>query len=206
MSHDPSSRNSTRICTVDDLSQALRDLLGAQSPHRLKILQETLHGIRSGFDPASVTMSSTNIPDAILKLSSVLSDSSEASHKVFDLVESQHKIVKQGEKQLAELEQLAQGGKLEPAAVLSFVAKYRALNHAMQAVSHDIVLSQEFQDLCGQKVKKVMRLVCDVEVYLKALLEQLNVELPSPKSAAELEAEQSVDQESTDALLKELGL
>ena len=90
--------------------------------------------------------------------------------------------------------------------MLAFVAKYRTLNHAMQAVSHDIVISQEFQDLCGQKVKKVMRLVCDVEVYLKALLEQLNVELPTPKSAAELEAEQSVDQESTDALLKELGL
>ena len=151
-------------------------------------------------------MSSTNIPDAILKLSSVLNDSSEASHKVFDLVDSQHKVIKQGEKHLADLEQLAQQGPISPDAALAFVAKYRALNHAMQAVSHDIVVSQEFQDLCGQKVKKVMRLVCDVEVYLRALLEQLKVAMPNPKSAAELEAEQNVDQESTDALLKELGL
>jgi chemotaxis regulatin CheY-phosphate phosphatase CheZ len=76
----------------------------------------------------------------------------------------------------------------------------------MHAVSHDIVLSQEFQDLCGQKIKKVLRLVCDVECYLRALLDQLHIDLPSGKSAAEIEADQSVDQESTDQLLKELGL
>ena len=51
-----------------------------------------------------------------------------------------------------------------------------------------------------------MRLVCDVECFLRALLDQLNIELPSGKSAAEIEAEQAVDQESTDQLLKELGL
>jgi chemotaxis regulatin CheY-phosphate phosphatase CheZ len=204
----PQDRNGscTHIVSVEDLTSALAELVTAESPHKLKLLRETLLGIRSGFDPASIAMSSTNIPDAILKLSSVLNDSNEASHKVFDLVESQHKILKQGEKHLAELEQLAQQGPLGPEAALAFVSKFRALNHAMQAVSNDIVISQEFQDLCGQRVKKVMRLVCDVEVYLKALLEQLKVDLPNPKSAAELEAEQSVDQESTDALLKELGL
>ena len=51
-----------------------------------------------------------------------------------------------------------------------------------------------------------MKLVCDVECYLRALLGQFKVDMPSPKSAAEQEEDQAIDQESTDSLLKELGL
>lgn len=207
MSTQPKPQQQTQVHALEDLSAALSELLSAESLRKLLLLQETLVGIRSGFDPASVTMSSTNIPDAIIKLSAVLAETSEASTKVLDLVESQQKIVRQGERCLAELEQAAKGGGAVPAsAALECVARCRALNTAMLAVSHDIVIAQEFQDLCGQKIKKVLRLVCDIECYLKALLQQLNIELPQPKSAMELEADQPVDQASTDLLLKELGL
>jgi len=203
----PVSRSETQIRESDDLHRALAEIIRSESSQKLALLRETLMGIRSEFDPASVSMSSTNIPDAILKLSAVLTETSEATTKVFDLVESHQKISKKGEELLSELERCAQQqGSLDATAVAAFVSKFRILNHAMHAVSHDIVISQEFQDLCGQKIKKVLRLVCDVECYLRALLDQLHIELPSGKSAAEIEAEQAVDQESTDQLLKELGL
>lgn len=203
----PLNRSETQIRESDDLQRALAEIIGSESSQKLALLRETLMGIRSEFDPASVSMSSTNIPDAILKLSAVLTETSEATTKVFDLVEGHQKITKKSEELVSELERCAQQqGTLDAAAVGAFVSKFRVLNHAMHAVSHDIVISQEFQDLCGQKIKKVMRLVCDVECYLRALLDQLHIELPSGKSAAEIEAEQAVDQESTDQLLKELGL
>lgn len=203
----PLNRSETQIRESDDLQRTLAEIIGSESSQKLALLRETLMGIRSEFDPASVSMSSTNIPDAILKLSAVLTETSEATTKVFDLVEGHQKITKKSEELLSELERCAQQqGTLDAAAVAAFVSKFRVLNHAMHAVSHDIVISQEFQDLCGQKIKKVMRLVCDVECYLRALLDQLHIELPSGKSAAEIEAEQAVDQESTDQLLKELGL
>ena len=196
----------TQIHICADLSAALADIIAGNPPQGLSELRDTLWGIRSEFDPASVTMSSTNIPDAIIKLSSVLTETSEASQKVFDLVDAQNKIAKQGEKYLGELEFLAQQSKIEPAVIMRFVEKYRALNSNMHKVSHDIVISQEFQDLCGQKIKKVMRLVCDVECFLRALLAQLRVEMPHAKTASELEEERAVDQDETDSLLKELGL
>jgi chemotaxis regulatin CheY-phosphate phosphatase CheZ len=200
-------RAETRIQESDYLQRALTEIICSESSQKLALFRETLMGILSEFDPSSVSMSSTNIPDAILKLSAVLTETSEASTKVFDLIESHQKISKKGEELLAELERCAQQqGSLDVTTVAAFVSKFRVLNHAMHAVSHDIVLSQEFQDLCGQKIKKVLRLVCDVECYLRALLDQLHIDLPSGKSAAEIEADQSVDQESTDQLLKELGL
>lgn len=175
-------------------------------PESLAQFHETIMSLRSGFDPASVTMSSTNIPDALLKLSSVLTDTHDACQKVFDLIEQQHKIIKQGEKYLSELELLSQRPQVDPALLCIFISRYRALNRSLDGVSDDLVLSQEFQDLCGQKIKKVIKLLCDVECYVRVLLEQLCVELPTPKSKAEEEASASVDQEDTDSLLKEFGL
>jgi len=175
-------------------------------PESLVRFHQTIMSLRSGFDPASVSMSSTNIPDALLKLSSVLSDTHDACQKVFDLIEQQSKILKQGERYLNELELLSQQPQVDPALLCIFISRYRALNRSMSGVSNDLLLSQEFQDLCGQKVKKVVKLLCDVECYVRALLEQLCVELPTPKTRAEEEAEASVGQEDTDSLLKEFGL
>lgn len=196
----------TEIKTDVDLGSALTEILATESGKALELLRETIWGLRSEFDPASITMSSTNIPDAMIKLSSVLTETSEASHKVFDLVDGQGKIIRKGEQYLGELEELAQQPQVDSEAVLKFVSKYRTLNTGLHTLSHDIILSQEFQDLCGQRIKKVMKLVCDVECYVRALLQQLNIDLPTAKSAAELDADKGIDQDVTDSLLKELGL
>jgi chemotaxis regulatin CheY-phosphate phosphatase CheZ len=195
----------THIKTDCDLRIALSELIAEKNSEALALLHQTVWGLRSEFDPASVTMSSTNIPDAIIKLSAVLTDTDSASNKVFDLVERQGKILKQTEKEIAELERHCQGGHADPSAIAGYIGRHRALNHAMQSISNEIVTSQEFQDLCGQKIKKVMRLVCDMECYLRALFVQLKVDVPSAKTAVQAEEDKDIDQDSTDALLKELG-
>ena len=195
----------TEIKTDQDLRVVLAELLAEKSSEALGVLHQTVWGLRSELDPASVTMSSTNIPDAIIKLSAVLTDTDAASHRVFDLVERQSKLVKQAEKELSELERLCQASAPDLVAVASYISRHRAINNALNSISNEIVTSQEFQDLCGQKVKKVIRLVCDMECYIRALLTQLRVEVPSAKAAAQIEADKDIDQASTDALLKELG-
>jgi chemotaxis protein CheZ len=195
----------TEIKTDRDLRVVLSEIMADKSSEALRLLQQTVLGLRSELDPASVTMSSTNIPDAIIKLSAVLTDTDTASHRVFDLVDRQGKILRQSEKELSELERLCRSETLDVGVVLGYIARHRALNNALNSISNEIVTSQEFQDLCGQKVKKVIRLVCDMECYIRALLAQLRVEVPTAKTAAQIEADQDIDQASTDALLKELG-
>lgn len=228
-----SETQSTTLLTDVDLQETLRSLLagcahkdpaliiqalttlGNQDARReleqkgedsLSVLHETIWALRAEFDPAAVTMSSTNIPDAIVKLSSVLSDTSEACDKVFQLIENQQKIIKQGERFLSELEIVAKQPHVAPAALEAFITRYRAINNAMLSVSNDIVITQEFQDLCGQKVKKVVKLLCDTECYLRELFKQFKVPLPSAKSAAQEREDAAIDQASADSLLKELGL
>lgn len=197
--------NSTTIQTDRDLKVVLSELIAEKNAEALSLLYQTVWGLRSEFDPASVTMSSTNIPDAIIKLSTVLTDTDNASNKVFELVDRHSKLLKQTEREIADLERTCQNGPVDPALVVGYINRHRALNNAMQSVSHEIVTSQEFQDLCGQKIKKVMRLMCDMECYLRALFSQLKVEVPSAKTAAQAEEDKDIDQASTDALLKELG-
>jgi chemotaxis protein CheZ len=197
--------NNTTIHTGCDLRVALSELIAEKNAEALSLLHQTVWGLRSEFDPASVTMSSTNIPDAIIKLSAVLTDTDNASSKVFDLVDRHTKLLKQTEKELAELERNYKGSHIDPSSIEGYITRQRALNSAMQSVSHEIITSQEFQDLCGQKIKKVMRLLCDMECYLRALFSQLRVDIPSAKTAAQLEEDKDIDQASTDALLKEMG-
>jgi chemotaxis protein CheZ len=195
----------TEIKTDRDLRLVLSEIIADKGSETLLLLQQTVLGLRSELDPASVTMSSTNIPDAIIKLSAVLTDTDTASHRVFDLVDRQGKLLKQAEKELSELERLCQSSTPDSRMVAGYISRHRALNNALQSVSNEIVTSQEFQDLCGQKVKKVIRLVCDMECYIRALLAQLRIEVPTAKTAAQAEADKDIDQDSTDALLKELG-
>jgi chemotaxis regulatin CheY-phosphate phosphatase CheZ len=64
--------------------------MSGQSGEATHMLEEILGSLKREFDPASITMTSTNIPDAIIKLSSVLVETSEATTKVFQLVEKHH--------------------------------------------------------------------------------------------------------------------
>lgn len=231
---DPSHSSGTNITVVDDLNTTLSELLIGcahmdsrrihsaisylkASPAASETVEgtrqlpasfhEALWGLRTEFDPSTVTMASTNIPDAILKLSAVLTETSESSQKVFTLVDKHQEILKQSERCLGELEHVLNDSQCSQEAISTFIHRQRILNQALQAVSQDIVMSQEFQDLCGQRVKKVVKLLCDVECYLRALFQLLKIELPSTqRSAEQKEQDKDIDQASADNLLKELGL
>jgi chemotaxis regulatin CheY-phosphate phosphatase CheZ len=165
----------------------------------------TLWQIRGDFDPATVTMSSTNIPDAIKKLESVLDETAQSTASVFTLLGKNEALIKQGEELLRKLEEEAKQNVLSQASLLDFVTAYRTLNHGMITVATEIVTTQEFQDLCGQRIQKVIRLVRDVESNLVKLLEQLKITIPQPPSTIP-EGEQRVGQESVDDLLKDFGI
>lgn len=187
------------------VNASFNSIVASVAAGELEALGQTLSGIRLAFDPAAVTMSSTNLPDAVLKLSSVLTETSEATQKVFKLVEAQKELIQQGERCLGEMEQLLREPQRDSVRALDRVSTYREINRGLNAVNHEIVMSQEFEDLSGQKVKKVLRLLCDMECYLRALLQQFKIEVPSVKSASEAEEDGDLDQDEANRILKDLG-
>jgi len=204
--HPRDSRAHTHVRTDDELSVVLAEIISSKSRERLLQLQETLAAIQGQFDHRSVTMTSTNIPDSLVKLSSVLVETSEAAAKVFRLVERQQHFLEQSERVLGELERKAQGGNLTTESVAGLLATCRAVHNGLRATAHEIVLAQEFQDVTGQKIRKVSKVVAEVDSTLCSLLRQLKVEVPERRPSEEPVEDKDIDQASADALLKELGV
>ncbi len=85
---------------------ALAELVAVQSNEAIHKLEGILGPLRREFDPASVTMTSTNIPDAVTKLSSMLVETGQAAAKVFQLVEQQKSLVEENERCLTAIKAL----------------------------------------------------------------------------------------------------
>lgn len=199
-------RRVTDVRADQNLGAALKDIVASQSREALKQLTETVEHLRREFDPASVTMSTTNIPDSITKLSAVLAETNQAAMKVFQIVDEQKRLLLEGDDCLHELERLAKQDAIDPKLLLSMVSKCRRVHQDLGASADDIVVSQEFQDLSGQKVKKVIKLITGVEAYLRTLLSHLKVPLPSTDSEKTSAQDADLDQAAADSILKDFGL
>jgi chemotaxis protein CheZ len=156
------------------------------------------------FDPSSVTMTSTNIPDALVKLETVLADTSKASLTLLQLLDQHDELLRRGDGHLLELERLAARGECSSLQIESFLVDYRELNRTLQRVSSDIVMSQEYQDLCGQKVKKVISLLEVIATELTELLAHQKVKYDQQASVGGTD-DPALDQDAADKVLKDLG-
>jgi chemotaxis regulatin CheY-phosphate phosphatase CheZ len=196
----------TEVRCADDLHAAMAELVTAGSNETIHKLEGILGALKREFEPESVTMTSTNIPDAVSKLSSVLLETSQAASKVFQLVERQKALVEENERSLAAIEQLLRSNHIEREAIVREVSKSRDANIALREVSHEIVMSQEFQDLSSQKVQKVIRLIGGLDGSLRALLTHFKISTPlegSPDNSAE---NADIDQGGADDILKGFGI
>jgi chemotaxis regulatin CheY-phosphate phosphatase CheZ len=196
----------TEVRCADDLHAALAELLGKQSDEAIYELEGILGSIKREFEPAAVTMTSTNIPDAVTKLSSVLVQTNQAATRVLELVERQKSLIAENESYLNELERLLGVAPLDAAKAQQIVSRGRGTQSTLREVSHEIVMAQEYQDLCSQNVEKVMRLVGKLDGDLRALLAHFKV-VPSagenPESALD---KPDIGQDDADQILKGFGI
>jgi chemotaxis protein CheZ len=179
------------------------DRLNDRIAQILQSFHETVWSLREGLDPSSVTMTSTNIPDAARKLEHVLAATNEATHKLLALVERHEALLAKGDAYLSKLEQSIQQHPEAPSFIKDFAARYRELNAEAREISTEMVMTQEFQDLCGQALKKVLNLVQGLESRMVSLLTQLKVEIPTTDEKPQQEC--IGQQDDVDDLLKDLG-
>jgi len=119
--------------------------------------------------------SAENLPDARSRLSYIARKTGEAADRVLTAVEQgkqEHGAIQAAARQLAQRCGADPARQLPAGEVLAFAATVEAAAGRIDQQLTDIMMAQDFHDLTGQVVAKVVSLVIDLEDSLLKLLKQ----------------------------------
>ena len=158
-------------------------------------LHDALKSFHDSIDPKLRDLATTDMPNAKDKLEFVIKSTEEAANKTMGIVE----------KYIASMDTLSGHiGKLQkPAESVQYLKAFQAeLEEDMNAV----LMTQSFQDLTGQTIKKVIALVSNLERELVELIATFGVKLESiTETEQQAVVSEKVSQSDVDDLLKEFG-
>lgn len=176
----------------------MRDCLASD----LNEIKRSLNTLSNLYSPAALTMTTTNLPDSVTKLAQVLAMSSDATHTVLSILDQEELLLNHGEQLLQKLENAGKAG-FSREEIVSFVEQERTLLKESRLLMTKLLSTQEYQDLCGQSIAKVMHLNEAVGSAVATLLARFSVvsEQGSPQPPPD-----KIEQDQADTLLKELGL
>ncbi len=155
-------------------------------------LHDSLKSFREAFDPRLKEMATEQMPRAVDQLQMVINKTEEAANKTMEIVEKY--ILKMDD--LANHIREIQG----PEASVKYLKEFK---NSLEDDLTEILTTQSFQDLTGQVLKKVIKLVGDLEVELLKLITTFGLKFEEKKTLTK-EVEK-VTQEDVDDLLKEFG-
>jgi len=181
-------------------------------------LTRCLHeGLRElGLDSRLAQVAGSDIPDACARLDCVVKMTEEAAHRTLDLVENGRGIADGLADVRSHLERL-QSRPAAPVLPVELRGAQTAVDDAetrLRATLTALAQAQEYQDLSGQLIRRVIGLVRNAEHALLELLStsevqsalalpisQPNADLPGPAIPGDLAA----NQDDADRLLSSLG-
>ena len=186
-------------------------------------LTRTLHDSLSDFKEqvGKLTEKGTvlEIVDAAISLDSVISMTEKAATNVMELVEQQSALLVSHKNDAKKLLSALQEDGSEPPTqeeLTAFIESSVKTDTEILSLNMKIIMSQEFQDLTGQVLQKVTRLIGDVETNLVDLIQTFGTVVdtrsaedhPEPAvvtAPAEEQKSGGEDQDSIDALLGSFG-
>jgi len=156
-------------------------------------MHDSIKSFRDALDPKLKDMASIEMPNAVDRLQYVISKTEEAANKTMSIVE----------KYLLKMDDIsAHLRKLDgPEESISFL---RTFKNGLEDDLTEILTTQSFQDLTGQTIKKVIKLVGEIESELVRLIATFGVKVEAG-AAAEVPAAEQVSQSGVDDLLKDFG-
>lgn len=188
----------------------------------LRRVTQELHAAleRFRYDSRLASYAEKEIPDARARLEHVLTLTDDAAHRTLDLVEQSIPLA-DGVSRLAR-EQLAlcqSGETTAPPALQAFLADTSVRMEAVREKLSEVLLAQGYQDLTGQIIRGVMKLVAELEHALGDLVKLSGSGGPISSRAGDsvargfgpvvpgVEHGAHVDgQHDVDALLSDLGM
>ena len=156
-------------------------------------MHDSIKSFRDALDPKLKDMASIEMPNAVDRLQYVISKTEEAANKTMGIVE----------KYLLKMDDIsAHLRKLDgPEESISFL---RTFKNGLEDDLTEILTTQSFQDLTGQTIKKVIKLVGEIESELVRLIATFGVKVEAG-AAAEVPVAEQVSQSGVDDLLKDFG-
>ena len=157
-------------------------------------LHDALKAFHDSIDPRLKDLATNDMPNAKDKLEFVIRSTEEAANKTMGIVE----------KYITSMDTLsAHIGKLQkPAESVQYLKHFQA---ELDADMNAVLMTQSFQDLTGQTIKKVIALVSNLERELVELIATFGVKLESASETPETVVSEKVSQSDVDDLLKEFG-
>ncbi|MDX9714386.1 MAG: protein phosphatase CheZ [Dissulfurispiraceae bacterium] len=156
-------------------------------------LHDSIRSFKEALDPKLKDMAVIEMPNAVDKLQFVITKTEEAANKTMEIVETH--ILSMDE--LAGHIRTLQGPE-------ESVAYLKDFKNRFEDNLTEILTTQSFQDITGQTIKKVIKLVGDIEEELVSMITTFGFKMDSIAKGATSEAEK-VSQSDVDDLLKELG-
>ncbi len=176
---------------MDSLSELAPQMAAGASPevfHQLGTITRQLHDTLTqlGVMP-KLQIAADGLPDARSRLSYIASKTSDAANKVLNSVDqakADHAHISSETRRIAEAIVRDPVKAVASGAVMNFVGDVEAATARIDQHLTDIMLAQDFHDLTGQVVAKVVSLATELEDSLVKLL----VQAAPPEQAQKVEA------------------
>ena len=180
-----------------------------------RLLHDTLQEL--GVMPR-LQIAAEGLPDARSRLSYIATKTAEAATKVLNSVDRaklEQTAIASATREMAAAIAASPAGAVDSASVLDFVQKVEARSAQIDSHLSDIMVSQDFHDLTGQVVARVLSLATELEVSLVELLvkvvpeeKRLKIDvnaLHGPVVSAEGRSDVVSSQGEVDELLASMG-
>jgi chemotaxis protein CheZ len=218
---------------ADELVAEIQNPINSELFAEIGKLTRQLHDSLMNFqlDSRLNDLATADIPDAKERLNYVITRTEEAANKTMDAVESIFPVVDTIQKQIKSVNPLWQKlmhNKLEITEFKSLCIDIDLLltttdkeSVRMHDLMTDVLMAQDFQDLTGQVIRKVIDLVREVEDSLIGMLTAFGITTPSPSQVSKPKVGDNlvegpivntenrddvvVDQDDVDDLLSSLG-
>ncbi len=176
---------------MDDLSDLAPQMAAGASPevfHQLGMITRQLHDTLTqlGVMP-KLQIAADGLPDARSRLNYIASKTSDAANKVLNSVDqakADHAHISSETRRIAEAIVRDPVKAVASGAVMNFVGDVEAATARIDGHLTDIMMAQDFHDLTGQVVAKVVTLATELEDSLVKLLTQA----APPEQAQKVEA------------------
>jgi chemotaxis signal transduction protein/chemotaxis regulatin CheY-phosphate phosphatase CheZ len=156
-------------------------------------LHDSMKSFKESIDPKLSSLASCEVPNALDRLQFVIDKTEEAAIKTMGIVE----------KHLLEMDELsARIRKLDgPDDAVKYLKDFK---NRLEDDLTEIITTQSFQDITGQTIKKVIRLVEEIEKELVGMVAAFGVKIDAGQMAKE-GVRETVSQSDVDDMLKDFG-
>jgi chemotaxis protein CheZ len=178
---------------MDELMQNAEKGLYIELGNVTRKLHNSIRDFKKTLDPRIKQIANEEVPQAVDSLEFVLAKTEDAANKTVGIVEKYLAELPEYDRQLKRFK--------SPKAAIEHLKSFRK---TFGKDLGEVMVAQQYQDITGQAIRKVISLVNDIETELVGLITSFGVKMDLAPEREEKPAEK-ITQDDVEDLLKEFG-